>query len=768
MAALPRLRFQGKVLLPVMSIMAVLVVVPMWVINRRMSRQLEINAASNLKAADAVFRNLQSLHNKILGVPFENLSNEPRWLAILKRMDRNTIEVLLKDYLDETGGQIAVYSDAQGKTVAQFSRGSADLDQFRERSGEWLERSLGRGEPATGTVVLASHLYNVFSVPVQQNGEAFGALTFGVEMGEKVVQEFKRITRSEIVLLAGDQIATATLPGGPWSSELIGMLRPNLEIAATSSPERRSLPDRIQINGEHFMFRAGRLSDLASGPVPQFILLSSYEGPLRALQATQRTFVWIQLAGILLGGGLVWFHVRQVTSPLRQLRDHVEAVGRGDFSRRVRIQSGDECGELAAVFNHMTENLQASRRELEKTVETLKTTQAQLVQSEKLRAMGTLAGGIAHDFNNILGAILGFGELALDDVPAESQVARNLKQVIKAGQRAKDLVRQILAFSRRDQPQRVTVRLHSIVDETLKLLRATIPTTVEIRYQNRARTDTVVADSSQLHQVLMNLGTNASHAMRNSGGSLSVTLDEFTAPDRATADVPQLSPGPYLRLTITDTGHGMSREIMERIFEPFFTTKPVGEGTGLGLSVVHGIVKSHGGDITVQSQPGCGTTFCIFLPRSTGPDASSSTAAPLIAGRAERILVIDDEEPLVNVMRQRLIRLGYDVVAHTNSMAAWDQLQREAPSFDLVITDQTMPHMTGEDLAREIVELRPDLPIILCTGSGHAVREPLAELGIRERLSKPVDFAELSRTIRQVLDSKPVAKEISNTVPVSV
>ena len=323
----------------------------------------------------------------------------------------------------------------------------------------------------------------------------------------------------------------------------------------------------------------GQLGEDHPGPKIGYILLSSYEKPLRVLQATQRTFLWIQFTGILLSTALVSVLVRRVTQPLRQLRDSAEAVGRGDFSRRVEVNSGDECGELATVFNQMTANLNTSREQLEKTVETLQATQAQLIQSEKLRAIGTLAGGIAHDFNNILGAILGFGELVLEDVPAGSRAARNMGQVVTAGHRAKDLVRQILAFSRQSEPQRVPVGLRAMIDETLKLLRASLPATIQIQVRVNAATDIVVADPTQLHQVLMNLGTNANHAMRAKGGTLAVTLDDFTVPGAGSPDVPQLKPGPYLRLAVADSGHGMERAVLERIFEPFFTTKPVGEGT---------------------------------------------------------------------------------------------------------------------------------------------------------------------------------------------
>jgi nitrogen-specific signal transduction histidine kinase/ActR/RegA family two-component response regulator len=390
------------------------------------------------------------------------------------------------------------------------------------------------------------------------------------------------------------------------------------------------------------------------------------------------------------------------------------------------------------------------------TVETLKATQAQLTQSEKLRAIGTLAGGIAHDFNNILGAILGFGELVLEDVPADSRTARNARQVVKAGQRAKDLVRQILAFSRQTEPQRSSVRLGAIVDEAMKLLRATIPATIQIQTRLDATADTVVADSTQLHQVLMNLGTNASHAMREKGGVLTVTLDDFAAETGGIPEVPPLAPGPYLRLTVADTGHGMESSVLERIFEPFFTTKPVGEGTGLGLSVVHGIIKNHGGEITVHSRPCAGTTFRIFLPRAENDNTGAAVPDEPVRGRQERILVVDDEEPLANMMQQKLSRLGYKVIAHHDSVEALKEFQSAPQGFDLIITDQTMPRLTGAALAREIVRLRANIPIILCSGSGQAAVKAvgLSPL-VRDCVLKPVNFAELSRSIRRVLEAGP-------------
>ncbi len=494
------------------------------------------------------------------------------------------------------------------------------------------------------------------------------------------------------------------------------------------------------------------------------LLLNSYERPLLELQATQRQFLVIELAGILVAMTVVWLVVRRVTTLLGELRDCAEAVGRGDFSRRVEVRSGDECGELAGVFNRMTANLKASREQQEQAVETLRSSQGRLIQSEKLRAIGTLAGGIAHDFNNLLGAILGFSELALEEVPKEGPANRHLRQVLKAGLRAKDLVRQILVFSRQSAPQRVKVRLSTLIDETARLLRAAIPVTVEIRSLIDTPEDVVVADPTQLHQALMNLGTNASHAMREKGGMLTFALAEFVAPEGGVgAEAPQLKPGAYLRLSVTDTGHGMERAVQERIFEPFFTTKPVGEGTGLGLSVVHGIIENHDGLITVQSMPEAGTTFTIFLPRLRhgALGAAEGTDEPVRGGH-ERILVVDDEESLASMMQQRLTRLGYDVVAHHDSLAALAEFRTASTPFNLVITDQTMPKLTGTDLAAEVARLHAHTPVIICTGSvGTLSKTELQCPEVRTWVSKPVDFTELSHAIRKALETRPADQDRS-------
>ena len=410
--------------------------------------------------------------------------------------------------------------------------------------------------------------------------------------------------------------------------------------------------------------------------------------------------------------------------------------------------------------------------------------EAKLQQARRMEAIGTLAGGIAHDFNNILFAMLGFTELANDDVPEESLARANLDEVLKAGRRAKDLVQQILAFSRQGEQERKPLKIQLIVKEALKLLRASLPSTIEITQSIDKDCGPVLADPSHIHQVIMNLCTNAYHAMRENGGRLEVSLSNvdfglrsadlekhhkhsvFPIAPNGLRTLPHcacrlenitaigLSPGSYVRLAISDTGHGMDGAVMERIFDPYFTTKETGEGTGLGLAVVHGIVKKYCGDIHVYSEPGKGAAFHVYLPRTRSGDVAPETAStvPVPKGN-ERILLVDDEEQIIHMMRETLERLGYHVTPRTSSLEALDAFRAQPEKFDLDITGQTMPNMTGADLAQKLMSMRPDIPVILCTGFSEVISEEKARaIGIREYIMKPVVILDLGKAIRRALD----------------
>ncbi|MFH1137251.1 MAG: ATP-binding protein [Pseudomonadota bacterium] len=381
----------------------------------------------------------------------------------------------------------------------------------------------------------------------------------------------------------------------------------------------------------------------------------------------------------------------------------------------------------------------------------------QLRQTQKMEAIGALAGGIAHDFNNMLSAIIGNAQLlSLDPPSAGMTSAYYVDQIISAGKRARDLVFQILRFSRKNEEQRQPVEVAGFIKETLKMLRAAVPSTIEIRSEIEAVTDLVLADPAQLQQILMNLCSNASHAMQDHGGVMTVGLEKVALGEGEARVLGDLPPGAYLRLTVGDTGPGVEPELVERVFEPFFTTKDVGEGTGMGLALVYGIAKSHAGAVQLVNQPGKGATFNVFLPvyvenEHTGPSASEPAGLPL--GR-ERILLVDDEPALINVGESLLKKLGYIVTAEISSPKAWDLFKNNPDYFDMVITDQTMPKLTGLELSARVTALRPKTPVILCTGFSSKVNhESLLEHNISRLLLKPLTLDLLARSVRELLDS---------------
>ncbi|OPY70849.1 MAG: Blue-light-activated protein [Syntrophorhabdaceae bacterium PtaU1.Bin034] len=380
----------------------------------------------------------------------------------------------------------------------------------------------------------------------------------------------------------------------------------------------------------------------------------------------------------------------------------------------------------------------------------------QLRQTQKIESIGTLAGGIAHDFNNILAAIIGFSEMAKDRTPRELPTWRYMERVFNAGVRGRDLVKQILMFSRQAEQEKRPLQLGSVVKETVKLLRASLPATVDIRTNVNKESGFVLADLTQMQQVVMNLCTNAAFAMRQKGGKMVIDLSDFAFSSQEKAPYPDLAPGSYVKLTVSDTGEGMTPAVAERIFDPFFTTKPKGEGTGLGLSVVHGIVTSHGGAITVSSEPGEGSTFDIYLPKYQEDQSETSgngDGEGAVPGGRETILFVDDEEALADLGSEILGELGYNVVTRTNSRDALALFRLDPSRFDLVVTDQTMPDLTGIDLAREVMVVKPDIPVILCTGFSHLVDADSARAaGIRGFVVKPLTKKEIALAIRKVLD----------------
>lgn len=377
----------------------------------------------------------------------------------------------------------------------------------------------------------------------------------------------------------------------------------------------------------------------------------------------------------------------------------------------------------------------------------------QLRQAHKMESIGTLAGGIAHDFNNILSPIMLHTELATMQLPSDSPLQHNLSQIYKGSERARDLVRQILTISHKGDEKRIPLKITPLIKESLKMLRSSIPTTVEILKNLKAEQDIVLADPTQIHQIMLNLCTNSAHAMKENGGTLSIELFNKEIEAGSKENIQGLAPGKYIKLIVKDSGKGIDAKTIQYIFEPYFTTKGTGEGTGLGLALVHGIVKSCEGNITVESEPGKGTGFEILLPVVDENVSEHKEPLSQISGGSEHILFVDDELDTIKAMKTALENLGYSLTIRSDSLDALEYFRNNPRAFDIVITDMTMPNMTGKALAVEMIAIRPDIPIILCTGFSDQISEPEAlKMGIKSFIFKPITINELSGTIRKVLD----------------
>ncbi len=382
----------------------------------------------------------------------------------------------------------------------------------------------------------------------------------------------------------------------------------------------------------------------------------------------------------------------------------------------------------------------------------------QLRQAQRMEAMGTFAGHIAHDFNNILTLVLGHAEIATRALPQDHPVMFNIRHIAKAGNRARDLVKQILTFSRRIEAERRPLQIGGVVQEAVEFLRVSLPATVELRTQIREHCGFVMADPTHIHQILMNLCANAMHAMQGTKGELLIALDVVHLPEGFVADAGAPAAGDYVRLLVRDVGHGMDAKTMQHMFDPFFTTKKQGEGTGLGLSTVHGIVLSYGGGISVSSEVGSGSTFQVYLPRiESGAQEAPEVDACVVHGN-ERVLLVDDAAEIVEMHKLDLEALGYSVTGFSSSKEALDAFRERPGDFDLVITDQVMPNMTGLDMAHEMLAINPHLPVILMTGFGQGITAAQAKLaGISEFLTKPISSVNLCRAMRRCLDRDSAA-----------
>ena len=409
--------------------------------------------------------------------------------------------------------------------------------------------------------------------------------------------------------------------------------------------------------------------------------------------------------------------------------------------------------ELDQKVAQRTRELEDTYAQLRQEVMERKEIEKKLLHAHKMEAIGTLAGGIAHDFNNILSTILGYAQIAKHDAPPGSSFADDLDKVLIAANRAKDLVTQILAFSRQSNVERIPMKVQTLLKEALKMLRPSIPTTIKIKQDIDPDSKTIVADPTQVHQIIMNLCTNAYHAMEETGGLLSIELKTSVIDTEAQCMELQINPGEYVELSVRDTGSGIESDVIGKIFDPYFTTKEAGKGTGMGLAITYGIITDYGGTITVESVLGEGTTFHVFFPAADQESLPVAKEPEVIPSGTERILFVDDDEILAEMSKDMLERLGYIVTEKRSSFEALEAFKKTPDAFDVIITDQTMPGMIGSDLARRMLQIRPDIPIILCTGFSNLIDENSAKtIGIKEFALKPLTMETIAKLIRKALD----------------
>ncbi len=748
-----RVSFRAKVLVPVITVMVLLLATMAWVINQRITQEFEREARRTLATAGDSFKQIQQNRTRSLLVRLHDLKNEPRFRAAFQTGDPLTVRAQLSALMEAVTDDvdIVLFSNPEELVASEKRDLLMSIANFETSSAAIVKRALqangqSRGEAQADTIYVDGRVYDVVSFPeFDADGKLIGALTFGSEISRRVLEEFSRTTHSLIALLGEDHVILSTLRGSDSNVALPALFK---ELTGeTPTGDESSNVKRQVFNGVHYFCAGGRFAFLNNESKLGYLLFYSYEEPLQELATTQQILIGMSAVAILFGSLVVCFLVGKVTQPLRELRDSAEAVGRGDFSRRVKVRYEDECGELARVFNRMTENLKTSRAELEKTVETLKTTQAQLIQSEKLSGIGEFVAGVAHELNNPLTSVMGFSEL-LQSAVIDPKYNRYLDMLNKSAVRCQKIVQALLSFARRRSPERKLASVNELVEAAIEIIHYQLRTgNVEVLASLDPALPPAMVDSHQLQQVFVNIINNARQAIEahQPKGWIKVRTE---------------SAGDAIRIIFQDNGPGINPENLSKIFDPFFTTKDVGEGTGLGLSLCYGIVKEHGGTITPVSRPGEGAMFIVELPlRNNSSDtselrraAAQSAAANVNDGKGKRILVIDDEEPILHLLRETLEPRGYEVDIAADGESGLRQLSGKR--YDLMLCDWKMPGLNGLQVYERVRASNPAFcdRIIFITGDvvNDKTRKFLQEQN-KVCLTKPFTLPEFHAAIRKVL-----------------
>ncbi|OHE87883.1 MAG: hypothetical protein A3G75_08855 [Verrucomicrobia bacterium RIFCSPLOWO2_12_FULL_64_8] len=739
------LSFQAKVLMPVLGILVLLPVITLWIVNDYISRQVLAEARQTLATAKNVFLDQLDNRSANLLARFRNVVTDPRFKAVAQLRDPDTMTAYLRESWEDLHAEyeLIYFTTANGQVLPGARRDPAiTYADFEQAAAVLTRRALG-GEQGAGTISLNGRAFNAVSFPVfvSDKGPPVGALTTGIRVTEADVQKLKTLTGTEILLAADAGVAAATIREPDLPPGLMQLI-----TAPVAAGGIQRTP--VAINGEHFLALSGDYQRTDPSQGFRYVLLSSYEARLLALENTRTTLIEISAAGILISGFVVWYLIRRITQPLLDLREGAEAVGRGDFSRRIERFSNDECGEVADAFNRMTQNLQGSRAELEKTFQRLKATQAQLIQSEKLSAVGQFVAGVAHELNNPLTTLIGFSEL-LKQMDLGAKERHHVEYIANSADRCHKIVRSLLGFARQHEPERKPVKLSEIVDAVIEFLAYDLRTSnISVQKDYAPDVPRILGDAHQLQQVVLNIVSNARQALEPFRGDGKITFATSSA-------------GPTVRLSIKDNGPGVPPEYLSRIFDPFFTTKPQGKGTGLGLSLCYGIIQEHGGNITAESRLGAGAEFIIDLPAAvddSGVVLASSRPPIDVALKpkagGQSVLVIDDEQWILNLAEEILTGEGFSVDVAEGGAAAHQMLAKRR--YDIIISDWKMPGLSGVQIFEDLLAKDPAAARRMLFMTGDVVNDTFQNFLKKHSLaclSKPFSVRDFRAAVARMVEA---------------
>jgi signal transduction histidine kinase/CheY-like chemotaxis protein len=779
--------FRIRILLPVVLVMSLMLAVTSYIVNRQFQSYTDKNGRMELKSAAMQMERNFLLYQGRLKLRFEPLVRVPSYRAVFEKQDAKTIYSTLNqmydaEQLEKEKIQFIFFSPANPSAgpAASASRNRmlltkepiSSINIFNAAAPALREVRLNETS-VCDTVQLGDRLYELIATPVfNSNSELLGVVTFGQWINWEVLQQFNFGTDTAFIGMVGNALAVGGVSDGvvrplqtfrdaemtpEFSTNLIARFQELSRKPLTTAEELRRDPaadlHSLQVGDSHYFYTAAHFKSLAKSDAGiGYLLFRKYDDSLELARTTQQVLLPAIIILIFVGSVIVLFFINKATAPLRELHAAAEAVGHGDFSQRVHLASKDEFGELGRAFNQMTENIELSQSKLKQTVETLKTTQAQLIQSEKLSAVGEFVAGVAHELNNPLAAVMGFSEMLKNGDVSEKH-SRHLDMIFKSAQRCQKIVQSLLSFARRAAPERKPVSVNKLIEDVLEMISYPLRTSnVKVVTRFSQQMPVVLADGHQVQQVVLNIISNARQAIETHAQAGCITI--------ATTNDAR-----WVRIVISDNGPGIAAENLKRIFDPFFTTKEVGKGTGLGLSLCYGMIREHGGNILVASQPGSGAIFTIELPvadeaawfeTSFMTQTTTATNQPEAReGVGKKILVVDDEESLLHMIKEELTLHSYDVMTVPNGEAALRATRGQ--KFDAIICDLKMPGLNGRQVYEKLREENVDAArrMVFVTGDiiGDQLRNFL-ETEKRRCLNKPFTLGDLRQAVKETLAGK--------------